>query len=129
MQSHPGSLLCVLCSQGQPVLILFIYSGIICRTSRKEGNDQESIQLPNTFRPRHQRERRTHLKQRHHNQKAKRIVSFPNTCQTATQNKTFTRTYMQRHTTTEIVNHSKSTAHILPTPFAGIKYCKSQRVL
>ena len=35
---------------------------------RTEGNDQESIQVPNTFRPRHQRERRTHLKQRHHNQ-------------------------------------------------------------
>ena len=36
--------------------------------NRKEGNDQESIQLPNTFRQRYQRERRTHLKQRHHNQ-------------------------------------------------------------
>ena len=36
--------------------------------NRKEGNDQESIQLPNTFRPRHQRTRRTHLKQRHRNQ-------------------------------------------------------------
>ena len=36
--------------------------------NRKEGNGQESIQLPNTFRQRHQRERRTHLKQRHHNQ-------------------------------------------------------------
>ena len=36
--------------------------------NRKEGYDQESIQLPNTFRLRHQRERRTHLKQRHHNQ-------------------------------------------------------------
>ena len=36
--------------------------------NRKEGNYQESIQLPNTFRPRHQRERRTHLKQQHRNQ-------------------------------------------------------------
>ena len=36
--------------------------------NRKEGNDQESIQLPKTFCPRHQRERRMHLKQRHHNQ-------------------------------------------------------------
>ena len=36
--------------------------------NRKEHIDQESIQLPNTFRPRHQTERRTHLKQRHHNQ-------------------------------------------------------------
>ena len=59
----------------------------------KEGNDQGLIQLPNTLRPRHQRERRTHLQQRHHNQnttgrkptapqskhykqKAKRTVSF-----------------------------------------------------
>ena len=33
--------------------------------SRKKGNDHESIQLPNTFRPRHQREKRMHLKQRH----------------------------------------------------------------
>ena len=29
-------------------------------SNRKEGNDQESIQLPNTFRPRHQMERSTH---------------------------------------------------------------------
>ena len=37
--------------------------------NRKEIIDQESIQIPNTFRSRHQRERRrTHLKQRHHNQ-------------------------------------------------------------
>ena len=27
---------------------------------RKEGKDQKSLQLPNTFRPRHQRERRMH---------------------------------------------------------------------
>ena len=33
--------------------------------NRKEGNDKEPIQLPYTFRPRHQTERRTHLK---HNQ-------------------------------------------------------------
>ena len=50
--------------------------------NRKEGNDQESIWLPNTFRPRHQTERSMHLKQRHHNQnttnwKTKRRVSFP----------------------------------------------------
>ena len=36
--------------------------------NKKEGNDQEMIQLSNTFRPRHKRERRTHLKQRHHKQ-------------------------------------------------------------
>ena len=48
-----------------------------------EGNDQESIQLPNAFHPRHQGERRTHLKvtaqqSKHYKQKAKRTVSFPN---------------------------------------------------
>ena len=42
-------------------------ASIANRLSRKEGNAQESIQLPYTFRPRHQGERRTHLKQRHHN--------------------------------------------------------------
>ena len=31
--------------------------------NRKEDNDQESIQLTNTFHQRHQRERRAHLKQ------------------------------------------------------------------
>ena len=41
------------------------YSNIICSdiimlTNRKEGNDQESIQLPNTVRPRHKMERKTH---------------------------------------------------------------------
>ena len=35
---------------------------------RKEGNDQESIRLPNTFRPRYQRGKRPHLKQQYHNQ-------------------------------------------------------------
>ena len=84
--------------------------------NRKESNDQESIKLPNTFRPRHQRERRTHLKQRHkenttnqNKQKAKRTVFFPKNGQTAIQNKHFTKIYMQRHTMTEIVNHSRST--------------------
>ena len=65
--------------------------------NRKEGNDQESIQLPNTFRPRHKKEIWTHLKQRHCNQnttsrKVKRTVSFPKLGQTAIQNKDFTRT-------------------------------------
>ena len=36
--------------------------------NKKEGNDQESIQLSNTFRPRHKRERKTNLKQQPHNQ-------------------------------------------------------------
>ena len=36
------------------------------KKNRNEGNDQESIQLPNIFRSRHQRVRRTHIKQQHH---------------------------------------------------------------
>ena len=36
--------------------------------NRKEGNGQESIRLPNTFCPRHQRERRMLLKQWQYNQ-------------------------------------------------------------
>ena len=83
---------------------------------KKEGNDQESIQLPNTFRPRHLWERRTHLKQRHHNQNTTsrkpkgQFLSRKRNGQTASRNKNVTRTYMQRHTITEIVNHSRSTA-------------------
>ena len=34
---------------------------VLVNLNRKEGNDQESIQLTNTFRPRHERKRRTHL--------------------------------------------------------------------
>ena len=37
-------------------------------------------------------------------------TSLPKTGQTATQNKNSTKTYMQRHTMTEIVNNSRSTA-------------------
>ena len=85
--------------------------------NRKEGNDQESIQLPNTFHsktPRHQRGRRTHIKKWHHNQnttsrKLKGQV-LPKKWPNGYQNKKFTKTYMQRHTLTDIVNHSKSTA-------------------
>ena len=65
--------------------------------------------------PRHQRERRTHLKQRRHNQnstsrKPKGQFLSQKIGQTTIQNKTFTRRYMQRHTMTEIVNHSRSIA-------------------
>ena len=83
----------------------------VCRT---EGNDQESIQLPNTFRPRHQTERRTHLKQRHHNQnstsrnpKGQFLSQF---AKRLSKIKKITRTYIQRHIMKEIVNHSRSTA-------------------
>ena len=77
-----------------------------------EDNALESIQSPNTFRPRHQRERRTHLKQRHYNQnttKQKAKSSFPKIGRTAAiQKKKITRTFMQRHTMTEIVIHSRN---------------------
>ena len=83
--------------------------------NRKEGNGHESIQLPNTFRSRHERERRTHLKQGHHNhnttsRKPKEQFPFPHIGQTAIENENFTRTCMQRQTMIEIVNHSRSTA-------------------
>ena len=86
------------------------------RTIRKEDNYQESIQLPNTFHTRHQRERRTHLKTQSNGTtiKTQQSESQKDSCflktndQTAIQNKTFTRTYMQRHTMTEIVNHMRS---------------------
>ena len=84
------------------------------KVNSKEGSDQESIQLPNNFRQRHQRERMTHLKQRHHNQNTKaesqkdRFVSqkWPN----GFYNKKITRIYMQRHTMAEIVDHSRNIA-------------------
>ena len=80
----------------------------------KEGYDQESIKLPNIFRSKHQRERRTFLTQRHHNQnttsrKPKGQFLSQKDGQMAIQNENCTRTYMQRHTMTEIVNHTKST--------------------
>ena len=82
-----------------------------------EGNDQESIHLPSTFRPRHEKERRTYLKQRttiktlqaesqkdsFFQKKKKKKNGQP-----AVKNKNFTRTYMQRHTMTETVNHSRN---------------------
>ena len=84
--------------------------------NKKEDNDQASIQLPYTIHPIHQRERRTHLKQRHHNQNTTstkpkvQFLSQKLIGQTAIQNKNFTRTYKQRHTMTELVNHNRSTA-------------------
>ena len=54
---------------------------VLTLLNRKEGNDQESIQSHNTFHPKHQRERRTHLMQRHNNQNTtsrKPKGQFPN---------------------------------------------------
>ena len=84
--------------------------------NRKEGNDQESIQLPNTFRSKILKGKKHALKatapqSKHYKQKAKRMVSFPKIGQTVIQNKKkITRTYMQRHTNTERVNNSRITA-------------------
>ena len=39
-----------------------MYKGSFYHVNRKKGHDRESIQLPDTFRPKHQRERKTHLK-------------------------------------------------------------------
>ena len=72
----------------------------------KESNDQESI---------YQREKRTHLKQRHRDENTtsrKQKGQFLSQVigQMAVQNKTFIRTYMQRHTMTEILSNSRSNA-------------------
>ena len=71
--------------------------------NRKEGNDQESIQLHNTFRPRRQRGRRTHLKQGHNNQnttsrKLKGQFLFQKLAKRLSKILNYTRTIMQRHT-------------------------------
>ena len=79
---------------------------------RKEDNDQESIQLPNTFRSKTPKGKDavTAPQSKHYKQKAKRTVSSPKNDQTAIQNKIIPKTYMQRHSMTDIVNHSRSTA-------------------
>ena len=51
--------ICRLSSQIVTLLGYHLYYFVLIK--RKEGNSQESIQLPNTFRPRHKRERGTHL--------------------------------------------------------------------
>ena len=86
---------------------LFLY------VNRNESNDQESIQLPNTFRSKTPKGKKDALKvtaqqSKYYKQKAKRTVSFPKIGQTAIQNKYYTRTYMQRHTMTETVNHGRT---------------------
>ena len=61
--------------------------------------------------PRLQRETRAHLKQRHHNKNTtSRKPKGQFLSQTTIKNKNFSRTYMQRQTMTEIVNHSRNTA-------------------
>ena len=67
------------------------------------------------FRSRRKREKRTHIKQWHHNQnttsrKPKEQFLSPKLAKCLSKIKNVTRTYMQRHTMTEAVNHSKSTA-------------------
>ena len=94
-------------------------------TNRKEGNGQESIQLPNTFRPKHQKERSTHLKPRQHNQNttSRKLKgqflsqNWPN----GYQNENFTRTYIQRHTTTAQQKHCLGTARKNFTRRAGMR--------
>ena len=66
--------------------------------NRKEGNDQESKHLPNTFRPRHQREKNalkaTAPQVKQYKQKAKRTVSSQIIGQTNIRNK---RTHQDIH--------------------------------
>ena len=54
----------------------------VVESYRKEGNDQESIQLPNTFDSKTPKGKKDAFKatapqSKHYKQKAKRIVSFP----------------------------------------------------
>ena len=86
-----------------------------CLVNRKEGNDQESIPLPNTFRSKTPKGKKvapkvTAPQSKHYQQKAKRTVSSQTNGQTDIQNKNFTKTYMQRHTVIDIVNRSRSIA-------------------
>ena len=46
-----------------------LFSAGWARQKCTEGNDQDSIQSPHTFHPRHHRERNTNIKQLHHNEK------------------------------------------------------------
>ena len=70
--------------------------------NRKEGTDQESIQLPNIFRSKTPKGKKDILKatapqSKPYKQKAKRTVSSPKTVWTAIQNKKNTRTYNGRN--------------------------------
>ena len=61
-------------------------------THRKESNDQESIQLPHTFRSKIPKVKKDALKvtapqSKHYKQKARRKVSFQKNGKTAIQNK------------------------------------------
>ena len=81
--------------------------------SRKESSDQESTQLPNTFRSKIPKGKKNALKamapqSKHYKKKTKRTVSFPKVGQTAIQNKNFTRTHLQRRIMTDIINQSRS---------------------
>ena len=87
---------------------------------RKEGDGQEQIQLPNTFRSKTPKGKKDAVKvtaqqSKHHKQKAKRTASSKKkkkkkNSQMAIQNKNHTKTHTQRHITTEPANHSRSTA-------------------
>ena len=85
---------------------------IILTLNKKEGNDQESIQLLNTFRSKTPKGKKEALKvkapqSKHCKQKAKRTVSSWNNGQTAIQNKNFTKKYMQIDRYERIVRHSR----------------------
>ena len=108
--SDPHSRICVFTVRLKTNLILS-YPKI----HRKEGNDQESIQLPDTFRSKTPKGKKdapkvTASQSKHYKQKTKRTVSTING-QTAIQNikKKITNTYTQRHKMTYIVDHSRCT--------------------
>ena len=76
-------------------------------------NKQESIQYLTPSVSRHQRERRIHLKQRHHNttsRKPKGKFLSQNNWPNGYPKKNLIRPYMQRYSMTDIVRHNRSTA-------------------
>ena len=82
--------------------------------NRKEGNDQESIQLPTAFRSKTPKGMKDALKvtaqqSKNYKQKAKRTVS----CQRMA-NKKFNKTYMQRHTGPELIKKGKKKVQGVP---------------
>ena len=89
--------------------------------NRKEGNDQKSIQLPNTFRSKAPKGKKDALKvttpqSKHYKQKAKRTVSSQKIGQTAIQKTKKTKKKHKKHHqdihaktyNTDIVNHNKA---------------------
>ena len=95
-------------------LLILFYLLKLHELSRKEDNDQESVQLPNTFRSKTPKGKKDALKvttpQSNHCSRKPKGQFLPKNGQMTIRNKNFTKIYKQRHTMIDIVNHSRSTA-------------------